>query len=698
MNRTISLLLTVHFHQPVGNFDSVIERACQRCYVPFLNLIEKFPEIKFNIHYSGCLLEWMKEYSPDIITKIKKLVKSDQIELLGGGFYEPILPILMEQDAIEQIRSFSEFIEKEFKTKPKGAWLAERVWEPFLAKIFNETGMSYTIVDDTHLRYAGFSKKYLYGYYITEDEGRSTAVFPSNKFLRYSIPFKEQQDSIDYIRSVRDKYNVDCVLYGDDGEKFGEWPGTYDWVYNKRWLYNFLVKLKENSDWLKTSGISEYIDTHNPSGRIYLPTSSYHEMNEWALPAETAEDFEKIVEQLKQEQKFEEFEPFLRGGFWRNFLVKYPESNQIHKRMLMVSRRLRVLEERLSQSKKQSLNLAKKELFKAQCNCAYWHGVFGGLYLYHLRLAVYKHMIQAELMLDALEYKDRKWITLIREDFDCDGADELIVSTPKSVFIIDPAENGALVEWDSKTKILNLINTLSSRKEAYHRKLDNRGDETLSAEPTTIHSERFADKSIIFKKLNYDILRRSAFIEHFAGDDICIENIADNSYKEHGDFAGSRYKILKTEFVNQHSVKLYRDGIVDSKKVSLIKSFLFSPSKEEFSVKYEISNNSSDNLSIGFAPEMNFSLTKDDIKEELKKCGGLNLKDSVHNFNIDISFSIKANSVYRYCVFTVSQSERDIEENYQATCLLPIFNINLEPSSVYVLSIVIKIKEKEHVK
>ncbi|MFH1645068.1 MAG: alpha-amylase/4-alpha-glucanotransferase domain-containing protein [Candidatus Omnitrophota bacterium] len=692
MSKTISLLLTVHFHQPVGNFDSVIEKACKRCYVPFLDLIEKFPQIKFNIHYSGCLLEWMKKHRPDIMAKIKKLVQSNQIELLGGGFYEPILPILPEQDAIEQIRSFSEFIEKEFKTKVRGAWLAERVWEPFLAKIFNEAGISYTVVDDTHLRYAGFSKKALYGYYLTEHEGDCVAVFPSSKFLRYSIPFKEQQDSINYIRSVKDECNADCVLYGDDGEKFGEWPGTYDWVYNKKWLYNFLVKLKENIDWIKPMRISDYMDVHSPTGRIYLPTSSYNEMSEWALPSETAEDFEDLLERLKREHRFEEFETFLRGGFWRNFLVKYPESNQIHKRMLLVSKRLRALEVGLSPDKKRSLNLAKKELFKAQCNCTYWHGVFGGLYLYHLRLAVYKHMIQADRMLDTLEYKDKKWIGLVKKDFDCDGAEELIVNTPKSVFIIDPAEGGALIEWDSKTKYLNLINTLSRKKEAYHRKLDKHGDKAVSTELSTIHADRFSKTGITLKSMSYDVLRRSSFIEHFVGNDVNIENIANNSFKEHGAFAGLRYKVLKNDFAKSHAVKVGRDGIVDLNKVFLTKAFLFSPSKEEFSVKYEISNLGSDCLSVGFAPEMNFSLTKDAINEELKACSGLSLKDPVHNFNIELSFSSKASAVYRYCVCTVSQSERDIEENYQATCVFPVFKINLEPSSVYVLSIVIKLK------
>jgi len=159
MDSDFYFLITLHFHQPVGNFDFVIEKVCDNCYQPLLYTISDFPDIKFNLHYSGSLLEWFKKNRPDILLKIKELVKAGQVELLGGGFYEPILSVLPPEDSIGQIKMLSEFLKHEFGVEAEGAWLAERVWEPQLPETFQKAGIGYTIVDDTHLGYAGLTQK-----------------------------------------------------------------------------------------------------------------------------------------------------------------------------------------------------------------------------------------------------------------------------------------------------------------------------------------------------------------------------------------------------------------------------------------------------------------------------------------------------------------------------------------------------------
>ena len=103
-----------------------------------------------------------------------------------------------QEDGIRQIEMFSRFLKDEFDVAVAGAWLTERIWEPQLAKYFSRAGIKYTIVDDTHLRYAGLKQDELYGYYLTEEEGESVNIFASDKFLRYAIPFKQPQENIDY--------------------------------------------------------------------------------------------------------------------------------------------------------------------------------------------------------------------------------------------------------------------------------------------------------------------------------------------------------------------------------------------------------------------------------------------------------------------------------------------------------------------
>lgn len=694
MDKRLCFLITIHFHQPVGNFDSVIERICKCCYEPFLETISEFPDIKFNLHYSGSLLEWIKGHRPGLLSAIKKVVKSGQVELLGGGFYEPILSVLPPQDSIEQIRMMSRFLKNEFTTEPSGAWLPERVWEPHLADIFANAGIKYTIVDDTHLRYAGLKQPQLYNYYITEDNTNTVAIFPSDKTLRYTIPFHGHQDTIDYFKKVKDEYGQVCVLYGDDGEKFGEWPGTNDLVYKQKWLYNFLSLLQDNNSWLSTMKISDYMSQNGPSGRIYMPTSSYEEMGEWALPAESSQRLSDIITEYKNNGAYDRYIDFIRGGFWRNFFVKYPESNQMHKRMVLVSKRLAAFASKVKGKVPQLLDDARRELLRSQCNCAYWHGVFGGLYLYHLRSAIYEHIVSAEGMLDRLIHgSKRSWLEAVEEDFDCDGHKEVIVNTPYNTFTIDPGEGGIITEWDLKPHSLNIINTLSRKREAYHSKLKINTEQPEHAEAAaTIHENHFSNEKLKSKVLRYDDTRRAMCIDRFIDDSISIGKLADNTYEDKGDFVNSRYSCTKVDTKKDPCVELQRQGTVNQKPLKLQKRFIFHPDSSRVTVEYELTNMSKDMSKFCFAPELNFSLTQDKVSKEMASTDSLLVEDKIRSIRMEITFSEKADRVFRYPVETVSQSEKDIEKNYQASCVIPVFIISLKGQKSRSLSIDIRSK------
>src|SRR3990170_3484416 len=143
MSKKINLILAVHNHQPIGNFDKVISEACDKAYKPFLDILNKYPALKVSIHFSGCLLEWIEINKPDMIAQIKHLVDRNQIELMGGGFYEPIMVMLPERDRIGQIKKYTEYLQKYFECKIRGMWVPERVWEQNLTKTFAEAGMEY---------------------------------------------------------------------------------------------------------------------------------------------------------------------------------------------------------------------------------------------------------------------------------------------------------------------------------------------------------------------------------------------------------------------------------------------------------------------------------------------------------------------------------------------------------------------------
>ena len=65
MTRAITLLFGVHAHQPVGNFDEVIDDAHRRCYKPFLETLFAYPDFRFSAHFSCWLLDWLRERCPE---------------------------------------------------------------------------------------------------------------------------------------------------------------------------------------------------------------------------------------------------------------------------------------------------------------------------------------------------------------------------------------------------------------------------------------------------------------------------------------------------------------------------------------------------------------------------------------------------------------------------------------------------------
>src|SRR5258706_231384 len=213
--RPVTLTLIVHDHQPVGNFDGVIDEATREAYAPFLEFLETHPTLRIGLHTSGPLLQWLALHQADYLKRLRVLVERGQVELWDGG------------------------------------------------------------------------------------EGR-------------------------------------LAVLGDDGEKFGVWPGTHALCYERGWLARFVAALAANP-WIELRTPGEAIAHHRPLGLAYLPSATYHEMQEWSLPPAAQARYHAAAGRLGGDDAAHDL---VRGGHWRNFFSRYPESNRLHKRMLKVSRRL----------------------------------------------------------------------------------------------------------------------------------------------------------------------------------------------------------------------------------------------------------------------------------------------------------------------------------------------------------------------
>lgn len=452
------LALVIHFHQPVGNLDAVVAKATERCYRPFLRTLSEFPEVRMTLHLSGCLLEWLESEASDVPELIHELVDRDQIELMTGGFYEPILAALPRVDQLGQIQRLTAYLQDRYGTQPSGLWLTERVWEQDVVEAISEAGVRYTVVDDTMFHSVGITDDALTGPYVTDHEGRTLLVYAGDRNLRYLIPYKKVGRVMDYLASTQPGR---LHVYADDGEKFGEWPDTYERVHGKGWLRNFFAAVTDSDD-VALVRLGDHAAASPPVGRVYLPSSSYDEMMTWALPTEARLKVGSLRRKLQRDDP-EGTLPFVQGAPWRTFLAKYPEVNQLQKRMLLVSNEVH---------RAGSDPEAITELYRAQCNCSYWHGSFGGVYLGFMRAALWHHLMRAEARVE------RRGGHRVEElDVDADTRPEIIIEGPWGLAIASPARGGQLIELDDWSIGANLLAVMSRHREAYHLADENPSDD-----------------------------------------------------------------------------------------------------------------------------------------------------------------------------------------------------------------------------
>ena len=702
-----NLVLLIHAHQPVGNFDEVMERTYERSYLPFVECVARHPRVRLGLHYSGPLLEWLAERHPEYIQRIGALAARGQVEVVSGGFYEPILIAIPYEDRIEQIRRLSHYIEDHFGKRPAGAWLAERVWEPQLPAVLAEAGAEYTLVDDSHFLTAGREIPELFGYYIAEECGKTVKVIPGLQDLRYLLPFGTVEDSVAFLRRSANDHPGGMACMGDDMEKFGGWPHTYEHCYRDGWLDRFFTAMDANQEWVEMVPPGEALATHAPLGRVDLPTASYTEMMEWVLPTSVRQKFHALLGEFSDRP---DVRRFLRGGFWRGFFSKYAEANLLHKKMLRVSSKLRCGGGKgLKKSAKGTLRRAKAitHLMRSQCNDAYWHGIFGGLYAPHLRTELWRELVRAETIADSLHHGVKPYQAMTQLDFDADGREEIEITSPKFAVVIKPSDGGSLAVLDFRPSAVTLINSLQRRVEAYHSKLQNAAQ--FAGKVASIHEQTLAKEPGLEKHLKYDRWARNAFRLLLFAPGKTHADFAALRLEESAAFAGGDYRV---ERATAHEIRLHLEAPlrqviaeVDPKCVlRATKVLQFENHAQGFDVRcrIELAPKRSAPPNPGPAGPSQFTvgleivtnLLAPNVPDRYIEFGGerkplewsgvvdgpqVRLADEWQNVALDIE-ARGAKQLWISPIETVSESEEGFERVYQGSQILGVWNVALGPA------------------
>jgi hypothetical protein len=696
----ISLALAIHNHQPVGNFGWVFAEVYHQAYLPMLEALERHPGVRLSLHYTGPLLEWIAAERPQFLERLASLATLGQVELLGGGLYEPILASLPEHDRVDQLTRMAATVEGIAGRRPRGAWLAERVWEPDLPTSLVSAGYQWTILDDQHFRAAAIPEENLWGAYTTEDQGQLLTVFGTEQGLRYRIPFGTVESVIDYLRDHATEAGDRVGMMGDDGEKFGAWPTTYAHCWGDgRWVDRFFDALEANASWLTTVTPSEWLEREPPIGRVYVPTSSYLEMGEWALPADETVVFHRLLHDAIDRHAPDA--RWLRGGFWRNFQVKYREVNDLHKQMLRTSAKVGAMPAGPDKA------AALDHLHRGQSNDCYWHGLFGGIYISHMRLATLEHLIAAE---DAADTALGTTLEAKFADLDLDGRAEVYLADLGQVVTVKPNEGGGVGAWDLRAARHALAAVLRRRPEAYHETLRKHEAQATalraaaaaadasgaSDAPASIHEIVMAKEAGLANRLHYDDHERRSALVRFLDPAATPEQYAVAEERETGDFRDGEFRV---DHLAPGQVSLSREGNVLGQPVTLSKTIRLGGGRldPELIVELELHHRGAAAVEARLGVEVGVHLLGGggnpsawyEVRGQRSGHDGTGTAsglDAIGYGNDWVGVAVTARpepaaDAWWSPIETVSNSESGFERVYQGSALLLSWQVRLEPGS-----------------
>jgi alpha-amylase len=499
---------------------------------------------------------------------------------------------------------------------------------------------------------------------------------------------------------------------GDDCEKFGVWPQTFDHCYKHGWLDQWFAAIEANSEWLETVLPGDALLALQPLGRADLPTASYTELTEWALPTPARKRFHALQQEFANRP---DVLVFLRGSFWRTFLSKYPEANLLHKKMLNVSAKLRLVAAAVKRGLplRRVLEEASTHLLRAQCNDAYWHGIFGGLYSPHLRAALWRELVLAEKLADAAEHGSANYAEVHTIDFDADGREEVYTVSEAYAALVRPSDGGTLEALDFRLADITLINSIQRRPEAYHDDLRALAAKAHSSGVASIHHHTRAKEEGLERFLRYDRWPRHAFRLLLFSPGKKWEDYADLRLEELAAFAAGEYTVAagtpeRLELLFESPLPPHSAGKdAESRLLQASKTFLFSRSTKGFEIACHLalSNHTGEPLRLQAGVEIVLNLLAPDepdryfawaaTHQPLRWGGSVSggevaMMDRWQNVAITIS-GLGAREIWVAPIETVTQSEDGFERVYQGSQILPVWPVELAPGGLWTARVTLRV-------
>ena len=329
------------------NFDFVYDNYFKKI-ASFLYAHNNF---LFSLHLSGPFFAWLEKQHKEFIEILGELTSRKQIEIIGGGFYEPLFTFIPQSDRIGQIEKLTTEIRKATGKKVRGIKTVYSHWDNSLISSLKNCGIEYIMLDEELIPV----KNPLNRPFIVEELGKTVTVFPVKKFNPETL-YKN-------LNSALQNNNESLLFFTMSPKEFAE---NVDSQFFEKLFQSDLLNTK-----IELSTPTKCQKNISPCIKCNIPSSASSEVLKYAL--EPFVEKNKVTCDIKQ------------------FLYTYPVAYSLYCRMIYAC----MINDQCRGDKIRKMN-SRELIWEAQNNLPYLYKGINATPDKKIREGLYKNLIKAE--------------------------------------------------------------------------------------------------------------------------------------------------------------------------------------------------------------------------------------------------------------------------------------------------------------